>query len=92
MAVSAADGGPRRVRQYRGVLLRAASAAVLGPLVLAAVWFGFPWFDLMAALAAPVLVFELARLTRGQPIVRTAGTLYVLAAVIALLWLRHQPP
>ena len=30
------------------------SAVVLGPLLLAAIWFGFPWIDLVAALAAPL--------------------------------------
>jgi phosphatidate cytidylyltransferase len=91
MAVSAADGGLGRMQRHRGVLLRVASAAVLGPLVLAAVWFGFPWLDLVAALAAPIIVSEVLRLTRGQPIVRVLAIAYALGAVIALLWLRHQP-
>ena len=91
MAVSAADGGPGRMRQYRGVLLRVVSAAVLGPLAFAAIWYGFPWLDLLAALAAPVMVSEVLRLTRGQPIRRVLAIGYVLAAIVALLWLRHQP-
>jgi phosphatidate cytidylyltransferase len=91
MAVSAADGGLGRMQRYRGVLLRVASAAVLGPLVFAAIWFGFPWLDLVAALAAPILVSEVLRLTHGQPIARLLSIVYALGAVIALLWLRHQP-
>jgi phosphatidate cytidylyltransferase len=91
MAVSVADGGLGRMQRYRGVLLRVASAAVLGPLVLAAIWFGFPWLDLVAAVAAPIIVSEILRLTPGQPIVRMVAIVYALGAVIALLWLRHQP-
>jgi len=91
MAASAADAPAGRERRFRGLLLRILSAVVLGPLLLAAVWFGFPWIDLIAALVAPLLVRELARLTRGRPMVRLSAFVYVLAAVVALLWLRHQP-
>jgi phosphatidate cytidylyltransferase len=91
MAVSAADSGPGRTRRYRSVLLRVVSAAVLGPLVFAAIWFGFPWIDLAAALAAPIMTWEVLRLTRGQSIARILGIAYALGAVVALLWLRHQP-
>lgn len=71
--------------------LRLLSAAVLGPLLLAAVWYGYPWIDLVAALAAPIMIFEWTRLTRGNPALRLLAWLYALAAVVALLWLRHQP-
>jgi phosphatidate cytidylyltransferase len=91
MAASAADAPAGRDRRFRGLLLRILSAVVLGPLLLAAVWFGFPWIDLVAALVAPLLVRELSRLTQGRPVVRLSGFVYVLAAVVALLWLRHQP-
>jgi phosphatidate cytidylyltransferase len=91
MAVSAADDGLGRMQRYRSVLLRVASAAVLGPLAFAAFWFGFPWLDLVAALAAPIMVSEILRLTRSQPLIRGLAISYGLGAVIALLWLRHQP-
>lgn len=91
MVVSAAEDGPRRARRFRGLLLRVVSAVVMAPLVLAAIWLGFPWLDLVAALAAPVMVSEVLRLTRGRPAVRTVAILYVLGALLALLWLRHQP-
>jgi len=32
-----------------------------------------------------------ARLTRGRPLARSAAVLYSIAALLALLWLRHQP-
>jgi phosphatidate cytidylyltransferase len=73
------------------LLLRIVSAAILGPLCLAAIWFGFPWIDLMAAIAAPLMISEWTRLTRGRPISRALAVLYSLAALVALLWLRHQP-
>jgi phosphatidate cytidylyltransferase len=88
MAASAASVRPAR---FRGLLLRVASAAVLGPLLLAAVWFGFPWIDLVAAIAAPLMIGEWLRLTRGRPVARGGFILYSLAAVLALLWLRHHP-
>ncbi len=87
-AVSASAGSPRR---FRGLLLRTVSAAILGPLCLAAIWFGFPWIDLMAAIAAPIMLSEWIRLTPGRPFARILGILYGLAAIVALLWLRHQP-
>src|SRR3981189_999588 len=83
MAASAADAPVGRSERYRGLLLRILSAAILGPLLLAAIWFGFPWIDLVAALAAPLMVSEGIRLARERPAVR-------LSAFVALLWLRHQ--
>lgn len=90
MAASAASGAatPRR---FRGLLSRVVSAAVLAPLCLAAIWFGFPWVDLMAAIAAPIMLSEWIRLTRGRPLMCGLAILYGLAATVALLWLRHQP-
>jgi phosphatidate cytidylyltransferase len=88
-AQMAHDGG-HDGRQHN-LVLRIASAAVLGPLFLAAVWFGFPWIDLVAALAAPLMVSEWISLTPHRPVARVLATLYALAAIVALLWLRHQP-
>jgi phosphatidate cytidylyltransferase len=88
MAVSAASAAPAR---FRGLLPRVVSAVILGPLLLAAVWIGFPWIDLVAAIAAPLMVGEWLRLTRGRPLARTGFVLYSVIAVLALLWLRHQP-
>jgi phosphatidate cytidylyltransferase len=88
MAASAASAAPAR---FRGLLPRVVSAAILGPLLLAAVWIGFPWIDLVAAIAAPLMIGEWLRLTRRRPVARLAFVLYSIAAVLALLWLRHQP-
>ncbi|MBS0537119.1 MAG: phosphatidate cytidylyltransferase [Proteobacteria bacterium] len=93
MAASAPDAPstPPAPRRWGGLLVRATSAIVLAPLVLAALWFGFPWLDLVAALAAPIMVSECVRLTPRRPLRRLAAIVYVLAALVALLWLRHQP-
>ncbi|HEY6982854.1 phosphatidate cytidylyltransferase [Reyranella sp.] len=91
MAALAASTPAARPRQFRGLLPRMVSAVILGPLCLAAIWFGFPWIDLMAAVAAPIVLNEWIRLTSGQPVARCFAILYGLAAVVALLWLRHQP-
>ena len=92
MAASAADAPQASPARFRGLLLRVVSAVVLGPLLLAAVWFGFPWIDLVAALCAPLMIGEWLRLTRGRPLARGAGhRLFDRAPLLALLWLRHQP-
>lgn len=75
----------------RPLLIRVVSALLLGPPVLAALWFGFPWIDLLCALAAPLMAAEWIRMTRGRPAARGIGLVYVVGAVLALLWLRHQP-
>lgn len=90
MAASAAEL-PRPPR-FRALLPRVLSSLVLGPLFVAAVWFGFPWIDLVIAAAAPVMLAEWLRLTKGRPFVRALALAYAMAASLGLLWLRHQPP
>lgn len=90
MAASTASA-PDVPRLFRGLLVRVVSAVILAPLCLAAIWLGFPWIDLMAAIAAPFIVGECIRLTQGQPFARAFAIVYCMAAVAVLLWLRHQP-
>ena len=91
MAASAASAHRASSARFRGLLPRIVSAIILGPLFLAAIWFGFPWVDLIAALAAPVMVSEWVRLTRGRPAMLGLTFVYSVAALLSLLWLRHQP-
>jgi phosphatidate cytidylyltransferase len=91
MAASTADVPVGRFGRHRSLVLRIVSAIVLGPLLLAALWFGFPWIDLVAAVAAPLLISEWIALTRERLLFRLLAIVYTLAAVVALLWLRHQP-
>ena len=88
MAASPAE--PSRGKS-RDLILRVVSALVLAPPVLAALWFGFPWIDLLAALAAPIMVMEWLGMTRGRPLARTLGLAYVVGALLGLLYVRHQP-
>lgn len=91
MAASEASAPAARGGRFAGLLVRVLSAIVLAPLLVAAVWYGFPWIDLVAAVAAPIMIFEWSRLTRGAPVLRVLAWIYSLAALAALLWLRHQP-
>lgn len=91
MAPSPADAA--RPRRLPDLAKRAISAAVLGPLVLAAVWHGFPWFDALLALASLVMLREWARMCGGlaRPLWMLSGAVYILGAVVAMQWLRHEP-
>ncbi len=92
MAASATDApASGRKSRLRDLPLRILSALVLGPMLLAAIWFGFPWIDLVAAVAAPIMIWEWTKLTRSRPLARIFAYFYALAALVALLWLRHQP-
>jgi phosphatidate cytidylyltransferase len=90
MAPSPADA-PRASR-FRDLAVRALSAAMIAPLALAAVWFGFPWFDLMVALATVLMVAEWHRMVGGlrRPGWLALGFAYVLLAVLAAFWIRHD--
>ena len=91
MAASAARAAAAPRARFRGLLLRVVSAVVLAPLALGAVWYGFPWIDLVAALCAPIMIGEWFRLMRGRPAALGLAILYSIAALLALLRLRHQP-
>ena len=49
--MSAVSAPGAQTGRFRGLLTRTLSAVVLGPLLFAAIWFGFPWIDLVAAIA-----------------------------------------
>ena len=91
MAALATDQLAVPPKRFRGLLTRVLSALVLAPLFLAALWFGFPWIDLLASLLAPLMATEWIRLTRSRPLARVLGLVYLVGALLALLWLRHQP-
>lgn len=74
--------------------VRTLSALVLAPPVLAAVYFGRPWFDFLVAGAAGLMLWEWERLVRtaGNRLTwLVGGLLYVLAPSVALLLLRDDP-
>jgi phosphatidate cytidylyltransferase len=74
--------------------LRVVSAAVLAPPVLAAVWVGSPWFDLLVVIAALLMLWEWDGLVRAAPsraAWRLGGLVYILVPCTFLAWLRADP-
>ncbi len=68
----------------RALRLRIISSLVLLPLVLAAVWYGYPAFDLVIAAASVIMAREWARLTtRGSR--QMIATLTMATAVLVLV-------
>ncbi|WP_142847017.1 phosphatidate cytidylyltransferase [Telmatospirillum sp. J64-1] len=63
---------------------RILSALVLAPLALAAIWFGSPWFTLLAALAGAIMGWEWARIVTDR-FGKAGFALSVLAAAAAVL-------
>ena len=89
-----ADPGTDAVR---AVMLRVASAVVLAPPVLLAVWYGDPWFKVVCALMVCIVLWEWRRLcgnakweglTRHPRMWFAAGAAYVAAACIMLILMR----
>jgi phosphatidate cytidylyltransferase len=79
--------------RWRDLGLRAISAAVLAPIALACVWFGGLAFTLLIDAVTVLLVVEWIRLCRhaAAPWLMASGTLWILLAAVALLWLRADP-
>lgn len=90
MAPSPAEA-PRPGR-FRDLAVRAISAAIMAPLAIAAVWFDFPWFDLLVALATVLMAVEWLRMVGGlrRPGWLAGGAVYIALAVLAALWIRHD--
>lgn len=69
MSFIAANGGsvPRAdVSGPSKLTVRIASALVLAPVVLASIWFGAPWYDLLVAAVVAVMAWEWARMCCGS--------------------------
>jgi phosphatidate cytidylyltransferase len=76
--------------RWRDLAPRAISAAVLAPIALACVWFGGLAFTLLIDVATVLLAVEWIRLCRhvGARSLMVGGTLWIVLAAVALLWLR----
>ncbi len=70
---------------------RIISALVAAPVVLAAVYFGSPLFEILVTLAALILAFEWNRLCKGRTAWLMAGLFYIAVPCWALLSLRADP-
>jgi len=79
--------------RWKDLLPRAISAAVLAPIALACVWFGGLAFTLLIDTATILLAIEWIRLSRpaGASWLMATGTLWIVLAAAALLWLRADP-
>ncbi|MHA1599153.1 MAG: phosphatidate cytidylyltransferase [Alphaproteobacteria bacterium] len=75
----------------RILLTRTVSALVMVPPVLAAVWFGTPYFEILVAVAVAVMAWEWWGLTADAdsrlPWL-AFGAIYIVFPSLALLWLR----
>lgn len=81
-----ASAAPSQGARGRGLLVRALSTLAMVPPVLAAVWFGPPWSDLLVAAAMAILCWEWARMTCGpdpRPLFARPGPLLLLVSVLA---------
>ncbi|MCS6854393.1 MAG: phosphatidate cytidylyltransferase [Elioraea sp.] len=57
-ATGAGGSQTARPRRFADLRVRLASALVLGPLALAAIWFGSPWFAVLVGAASAILAWE----------------------------------
>jgi phosphatidate cytidylyltransferase len=78
-------GGMQTASRTGDLLVRIASAAVLAPVVLAAVWFGGWYFAGLLGVAAVLMAREIARLLFGEASVRNVVPLAVTALVALAL-------
>src|ERR1700738_4565394 len=92
MSTVAETGGMERrlaLAEMDRLPLRIQSAMVLGPLPIAAIWFGSPWLPLLTGLAAAVMAWEWGRLCQqghfGETGVVLVGVVLAVVATAALL-------
>lgn len=90
IGANAVSARPASSAVFAGIGLRVASAAVLIPLAVAAVWWGGLVFQLLVAAFAGLMLHEWWRLTReqGAPWI-AVGLVYVLLPCFALAWFRE---
>jgi len=77
-----------------GLGTRALSALVLAPPVLATIYFGSPYFEILIAVAAGLMALEWSRVcasAANRSLWMGAGALYILAPCLSLVWLRGDP-
>ncbi|MCW8915823.1 MAG: phosphatidate cytidylyltransferase [Magnetovibrio sp.] len=75
----------------KSLMMRLGSAFVLGPLVLAAVYFGAGFYHAVIAIMGLVLIFEWSNMVGRRPLWLALGAVYVVFSVWALWHLRLDP-
>ncbi|CCQ73983.1 phosphatidate cytidylyltransferase [Magnetospira sp. QH-2] len=71
-----------------GLAMRIGSSVVLIPPVLAAVYFGSPYFEILAVICLALLGIEWARLVQGKIIWVLMGIPYIALPIAAMVWIR----
>jgi phosphatidate cytidylyltransferase len=87
------EAAPSSRRRWSGLGIRVLSALVLAPVVLGCLWFSeWTWIALIAVVTIG-LAAEWLGLCRHRPAawLVPAGVLYILPAVVSVLWLRADP-
>ena len=77
--------------ELRGLAPRIASAIILAPLALVAVYFGTPFFEILIGTGALVLAWEWNRLCAGRFFWRSWGFIYIAGPCWSLIYLRSDP-
>ena len=90
-AVKDASAPPVAEPKQDKLRARLLSALVMAPPVLAAIYFGEPFFDILVAIAVLIMAWEWNRLCSGRWIWLVAGGLFILLPSTALIWLRADP-
>lgn len=89
--VSEPRSSPNSAPVKSALWIRLLSALVLAPPVLAATYYGSPYFDVLVAVAAVVMAWEWNRLCGKRFFWLIAGLLYIGAPCLALVFLRGDP-
>ncbi len=80
--------------RWRDLGVRAASAAVLLPVALGALWWGGEVWHGLTVVAGLLMMREWSAMTRGRALAWSlpVGLVWILPAVVALAWLRNREP
>lgn len=85
--------GPAIAQRSNALRLRIASAVVLIPVALAAVWFGPPWITIVVGVAGLAMAWELGRVATTRRLRRldwawlAIGAVWIATGCVAFLWL-----
>jgi phosphatidate cytidylyltransferase len=79
--------------RFAGLWVRVVSALILAAIGGTAIWFDAPWVDLLVAMATVLMVGEWRRICGGwrHPVWLVSGLIYISAAIVGFLYLRHEP-
>jgi len=73
-----------------GLITRVLSALILIPLVLAAVFYGAPWFDTLIVIGGFLLAWEWSRMCKNKLLWLVFGAVYIVLPCMALIEIRND--